>query len=175
MTFKCEKLSLTLEPSVCAQRHTSGNFLACKSCEIGAEHAGKPIEINLMSVCSRCQCTYRRIVKGRLCVSCNNRLHEFERGADARGKVPRFNFYPVEVICDNGRVFKRVVSSITEIIYDLAKSGISEISRIKNQLFFIQDDLFSNQSVSFKKEVKNKCIIKKSINYCEIMQYDLFA
>lgn len=70
-----------------------GNRLfRCRSCPIGAAHAGE--EVSFFSalfgsdICPRCGKGTTRMIQGRICVSCRNREYELLRGRNAKGTVP---------------------------------------------------------------------------------------
>jgi hypothetical protein len=68
---------------------------ACLTCEVGAAHAGHPVEAvpawrqALRVVCTGCGRVSDRIILNRLCVSCRNRRLEAEKGRNGKGGWPR--------------------------------------------------------------------------------------
>lgn len=65
---------------------------ACRTCPIGALHAGKDPTISSPDYgsdqCPRCGFGTTRMVGNRICVSCYNRETEFLKGRNARGNKP---------------------------------------------------------------------------------------
>lgn len=96
--FRCVKLSATLSVPSCAQMWRQANhdnverLERCKTCPIGAVHAGETAAS--MSpfmgkcICARCQRTAARLIGKHLCVSCYNRQREYELGKNGKGSVP---------------------------------------------------------------------------------------
>lgn len=63
----------------------------CFGCPIGGELNGvkvEPAKPTVMFECLRCGKSAKRMVYGRLCVSCCNRQYEILRGKNAKGSVP---------------------------------------------------------------------------------------
>ena len=99
--FRCTRLSATLSTNSCAQRHrdaqtatgdTLDRLTDCRSCQIGAHHAG--VELIHYSwlygsqICPRCGHGTTRMIHGRRCISCYNREREFIAGRNAKGTKP---------------------------------------------------------------------------------------
>jgi hypothetical protein len=96
--FDCSRLHAGLTTRACtdmwraANQARSERHTACRSCFVGATHAGvsnasrSPIR-NAM-VCGRCGRGATRLIKKHLCVSCANRQYELIKGRNARGMVP---------------------------------------------------------------------------------------
>lgn len=96
--FDCTRLHANLTTVACTAMWRSANeqrserYTACRSCFVGATHAGvsnatrSPISCAL--VCARCARGATRLIHGNLCVSCYNRERELIRGRNARGMVP---------------------------------------------------------------------------------------
>jgi hypothetical protein len=92
-SHKCD-----LSPSACASRFTKAQAMTeggaglplyqCKSCQIGACHAGRAVSIKKRRECLRCRCWASKLVSGLLCVSCYNRQQEVLKGRDRRGRPP---------------------------------------------------------------------------------------
>ena len=65
---------------------------ACRACSIGAAHAGEThvaySSIFGAAICPRCRRGTTRMIKNRLCVSCQNRDYELAKGKNARGNRP---------------------------------------------------------------------------------------
>jgi hypothetical protein len=96
--FDCARLHASLSTRACtdmwraANQARSERHTACRSCFVGATHAGvsnasrSPISGAL--VCSRCARGATRLIQKRLCISCYNRERELIKGRNARGMVP---------------------------------------------------------------------------------------
>lgn len=96
--FDCSRLHAGLTTQACthmwraANQARSERHTACRSCFVGATHAGvsnasrSPISGAL--VCSRCARGATRLIQKRLCISCYNRERELIKGVNARGMVP---------------------------------------------------------------------------------------
>lgn len=96
--FECTRLHANLTTSACtgmwrgANEQRNERYTACRSCFVGATHAGvtnasrSPIRGAL--VCARCARGATRLINKSLCVSCYNRERELIRGRNARGMVP---------------------------------------------------------------------------------------
>jgi hypothetical protein len=96
--FDCTRLHAGLRTSACSEMWRAANegrserFTACRSCFVGATHAGvsnasrSPIRGAL--VCARCTRGATRLIGKRICISCYNRERELIRGRNARGMVP---------------------------------------------------------------------------------------
>jgi len=71
-----------------------GLRIACRSCEVGASHAGVSVTTASSSrflgtmTCSRCQKQATRLIRKSLCVGCYNREIEFLKGRNAKGGKP---------------------------------------------------------------------------------------
>jgi hypothetical protein len=65
----------------------------CRSCPIGAAHAGAVhvvySRIFGAAICPRCRRGATRMIGGKVCVSCYNRGRELSAGKNARGNAPR--------------------------------------------------------------------------------------
>jgi hypothetical protein len=99
--FRCEAYRATLSTVACAARWRKatdaygelGDSLAkCKTCSIGACHAGRGL-INYPTwygakICPRCRRGTTRMIHNRVCVSCRNREYELRNGKNARGNTP---------------------------------------------------------------------------------------
>lgn len=97
--FECDKYRSTLTTEACAVQWRKINqgcgnerMFHCKSCPIGALHAGEtaanmsPIMGTL--TCARCAVGTARLIGRHLCVSCYNRQREWLIGYNAKGKPP---------------------------------------------------------------------------------------
>ena len=101
MNFQCptQPGSLILSPKSCADMYQRGKRAEkwetahhCRGCPIGAKHAGESVPVlapTSTERCTHCGETAFKLVYGRLCVSCYNRLAEALTGKNARGKVPK--------------------------------------------------------------------------------------
>lgn len=105
--FECpnHQGGLMLTPATCASmweraRRSQADALIrlapCVGCQVGASNAGVPVRpespaqqaANALT-CVRCgQSGARRLIGGRLCVSCFNRQREYEIGRNAKGGPP---------------------------------------------------------------------------------------
>lgn len=66
---------------------------ACLGCDIGARCAGETVAASRPMatadrLCGRCLGLARRLVYGRICVSCANRDYEVRKGKNAKGRAP---------------------------------------------------------------------------------------
>lgn len=116
--FRCEPHKATVSTKGCAGRwseaqrlasskpvrHVVGDDLgmadlapqprydACRSCPLGAAHAGashvKHSRFFQAAICSRCRRGSTRMIGGRFCPSCYNRNRELKVGRNARGNAP---------------------------------------------------------------------------------------
>ena len=98
--FGCQPYRAKLSTAACARRwreaqtDRGAKFEKCRGCPIGAAHAGETAvyysKLYDANMCTRCgRGTSRRMIFGRLCISCYNREREFIRGRNAKGTVPR--------------------------------------------------------------------------------------
>ena len=97
--FHCARRSASLQVSSCAALWSQTNnnkspecSQLCKSCPIGAHHAGEgdiaQSSLCGIPICSRCQRTGLRLIGHDICVSCWNRERECVIGRNARGRKP---------------------------------------------------------------------------------------
>lgn len=97
--FRCERLRASLTTESCANNWKAANDgnekrAACRSCPIGAMHAGEelascsPLKGSL--TCARCARASSRgwLLDKHLCVSCWNREREWKTGKNAKGSKP---------------------------------------------------------------------------------------
>jgi len=99
--FRCATHRADLSPEGCASRHLqarkrgdhddSSGFTLCRTCHIGASHAGleRAMPAGPKRECVRCGQWSARLVWRLLCVGCYNRQQEVLKGRDRRGNVPR--------------------------------------------------------------------------------------
>lgn len=101
--FPCSRLRATMSQGGCAKRWATAQvakgqqaeaFEACRSCAIGASHAGLAHVHHSpfygAAICPRCEEGNTRIIGGRLCINCYNRERELLAGRNARGNRPRY-------------------------------------------------------------------------------------
>ena len=132
--FECPKGIGTYSTEFCARMYTEamspvglkeGLRIACKSCPVGAKHAG--VGGNSTSrflgqfACSRCQRGASRLIRGSICVSCFNREREVLIGKNAKGCVPIFckpigSIYVSCVIDSGATVQVRKMDKVTSLI-----------------------------------------------------------
>lgn len=96
--FRCEKLSATLSVASCADMWRKANhenverLNRCKTCPIGAVHAGETAASMSpfmgQCICARCQRVSGRLIGKHLCVSCYNRNREYLIGRNSKGSNP---------------------------------------------------------------------------------------
>lgn len=97
--FRCERMAASLQVRSCASMWTDANrkgghdlCSACRSCPIGAQHAGNPDpthhHLRAVPICARCHRTDLRLIGGHVCVGCKNREYEWLKGRNAKGKFP---------------------------------------------------------------------------------------
>lgn len=96
--FKCERQRAKLSTDSCASMWRKADELndgtnsSCRLCPIGAVHAGEvaasmsPLKGAL--ICARCHRNAMRLIGKMLCVSCQNRQYEAEKGRNAKGTAP---------------------------------------------------------------------------------------
>ena len=111
--FNCERLRATLSVDSCARHWRIANEqpaeqsrfgdlqppdkaarpLACRSCPLGATHAGVPAAsqspLRGMTICGRCHEGATRLIGKHLCVSCYNRQREQRIGKNGKGTTPK--------------------------------------------------------------------------------------
>jgi hypothetical protein len=134
--FRCEPYKVAvISTQSCAARWNKAQdargdlgaaLAACRKCSAGAAHAGHG-RVNYSpwyknGVCPRCGNGGRRIIGGKVCVSCWNRAREMRLGRNARGNRP------VELLA---RPLHRVVvlvtvDGVTRRHVDPESSGLTE-------------------------------------------------
>jgi hypothetical protein len=100
--FRCERLSATMSTKGCSSRWREGQviqgeaaarFEVCRSCPLGASHAGKTHVPHSRffgaEICPRCRKGATRIIGGTRCILCYNREREMRIGRNARGNAPK--------------------------------------------------------------------------------------
>ena len=108
--FRCTTYRTSLAPGACSKRHLKAQSATpeqlvsldrCRDCKIGMTHAGVEVvdrsEFYRSNRCSRCQRGGTRLIRGQWCPSCYNRMGEFKRGANAKGRPITFRFDPRRV------------------------------------------------------------------------------
>lgn len=96
--FRCDKLSATLSVASCAKMWRQANhdnverLGRCKTCPIGAVHAGETAASMSpfmgQCICARCQRTATRLIGKHLDISCYNRQREYLLGKNSKGSSP---------------------------------------------------------------------------------------
>jgi hypothetical protein len=103
--FRCDRQAVTLTVGGCARMWRSAREKRpapwegrshCVGCPIGATHAGDTQEEAakaraseaLRRICPRCIRPASRLINGRWCISCYNRVREVARGRNAKGNLP---------------------------------------------------------------------------------------
>lgn len=100
--FACGSYRATLTLGGCASRwreaqvstrgEAADRVMHCRSCSIGALHAGyAPVKYSPwfdVAICPRCGKGTTRMIGNRRCVSCYNREREIRTGKNARGNKP---------------------------------------------------------------------------------------
>lgn len=134
--FDCERLHARLTAPSCAARwkkaaerlpDPASSLSHCRSCPIGAAHAGvtvSPVEAGADSwrnVCCRCLRHADRLIRDRHCVSCYNRDREARLGRNAKGGRPH--------LCDQlGTVTVAVRrAGAVELVTAQRVTGIAEV------------------------------------------------
>lgn len=103
--FRCDRQAVTLTVGGCARMWQSAREKRpapwegrhnCVGCPLGATHAGDTQEVAakaraseaLRRICPRCTRPAARLINGRWCISCYNRVREVARGKNAKGNLP---------------------------------------------------------------------------------------
>ena len=101
--FECPSGMGSLSTRSCAANYSlamspqglrEGRRITCRSCPVGALHAGVPQGGGSVSrfvgsgICARCQREAPRLIRRAICVCCYNREREVLRGKNAKGKRP---------------------------------------------------------------------------------------
>lgn len=147
--FRCEPHRATLSMVGCGKRWREAQeatgakaeeWHACRSCAIGAAHAGEdPVIYSWLfgaAICPRCRKGTTRMIGGRVCVGCRNREYELARGTNARGNVP------VELLqrAPRARSYRLVVDGIarreTGVGVDLFEPVMQTMRTTKGSLAF---------------------------------------
>jgi hypothetical protein len=147
--FRCEPHRATLSMKGCAGRwieaqvasgEASERLTACRSCPIGAAHAGyAPVRYSPYfgtSICPRHGGGTTRMIGNRVCVSCYNRQREMKAGKNARGNKPvellqnplRALELRLEVDGTARRFRDRETSSSTETMVQVLRTTKGEIA-----------------------------------------------
>lgn len=99
--FRCDPHEATLSVEACAGMHVEAQtaigdradrLVACRSCPIGAAHAGSVLvhygPLYRSMICPRCGKGTTRMIRRRKCVNCYNRQRELLAGCNAKGTAP---------------------------------------------------------------------------------------
>ncbi len=96
--FRCDKLMATLSVKSCADmwrqanHHNVERVNRCKTCPIGAMHAGETAAsmspMMGQCICARCHHTVTRLIGKHICISCYNRQREWIIGRNSKGSAP---------------------------------------------------------------------------------------
>lgn len=96
--FVCERMSATVSVPACAAMWREANHQnkerreRCKTCPVGAVHAGETAAsmspLMGSTICARCHRPSRRFINGTICISCYNRQREWIVGKNSRGTAP---------------------------------------------------------------------------------------
>ena len=143
--FRCERLTASLQVASCVGMWTEANaagapperLFRCVKCPLGAKHAGvgdaNMSPLRGATICSRCHRTDLRLIGGNVCVSCQNRSYEWQKGRNAKGKAPVK--HPVLVrrsvryVCDGQvRVLVRALTaSADELVVELLRDSTKRV------------------------------------------------
>ncbi|CAE6724957.1 hypothetical protein [Paraburkholderia nemoris] len=98
--FTCNRYKATLSVESCADKFklsisgdAFGRHAHCRLCPIGAAHSGAGPDLNLGTLkggltCSRCHRLNGRLIRKRMCISCQNREYEYIKQRNAKGTKP---------------------------------------------------------------------------------------
>lgn len=147
--FPCAPYRATVSVRSCGARwlkaqeargDLASTLSACRTCTIGACHAGRgPIRYSAhsrSSICPRCGRGTTRMIHNRACVSCYNRARELRLGRNARGNKPiellQAPLHPVTVFLQvDGEVRRfrdRETSGLTETMVQVLRTTTGEIA-----------------------------------------------
>ncbi len=97
--FRCTPMSATISTKACATNWKAAHeeqaerLFKCKTCPVGAVHAGETAAslspLRGSTICGRCHRGATRLIGGHLCISCYNREREAVLGENAKGKRPQ--------------------------------------------------------------------------------------
>lgn len=146
-SFRCEKRLCSLSMASCVASWNAAQkrrpepwegLWHCRSCPIGAAHAGKPMSNvagpsdALRCICPRClRWSPRRVGAMGYCVSCYNRNREVRVGRNAKGSQPRLQLHTVGLAVARDGAAQRehvadVVSTV-EAMMILAKAAATPV------------------------------------------------
>ena len=146
--FRCNTRSATLSVESCARMWTAAQdaegrkaerLEMCRSCPIGACHAGGEVKrisrYYGSSICPRCRRGATRMIEGTRCISCYNREREIRSGKNARGTAPSklAPLFPIEVNVIVGGVVTRHRHALAR---DMLEPMIEILSRTKGEVSF---------------------------------------
>lgn len=136
--FRCETQRLDLTKASCANFHLRRHTVACARCPIGAHHAGRraPAETATRNECVRCQRQdgARRLIHGRICVSCFNRQGEVIRGYDRKGNVPRLTLHVADLLIRGAPPAHGFALEHIQDDYWLASCLIADVAELERTL-----------------------------------------
>lgn len=145
--FTCDRYHAAISIDACslnwkaANIHNSELRAKCKSCSVGASHAGA-IDTNMSpfrgsQICARCHKTTNRLIGKSsacsICVSCYNRQREMLIGKNAKGTAPvkLQALYPrsirVQVGCDTKTVSAPLSVDTEELIIGVLRNAIQSV------------------------------------------------
>lgn len=148
--FRCERMRATLSIEACSANWRAGNEAlddrrdACRSCKIGAVHAGEdqaslsPIKGTL--ICSRCHRHSSRawLIGKWLCVSCWNREREWVTGRNAKGnrptKMARLDPRSIRIM-EAGEpkvIYRQLTQSIDELVVGALRDCKGQVTFLAN-------------------------------------------
>lgn len=148
--FRCEPLRATMSQRGCGERwrlaqvaagELAERFGDCRSCPIGAAHAGgefvRHSPLFGAAICPRCRRGTTRMIQDRVCVGCRNREYEIRDGRNARGNPPsdrvlRMGPRPVEMIV----VVDGVARTMRPLAADLLEPMIQTLRTTRGELAF---------------------------------------
>ncbi|CAH1747494.1 protein of unknown function [Thauera humireducens] len=136
--FRCHAQHLDLSREACADFHKRRKTVSCARCPIGAHHAGRraPAEAAPMNGCARCgrQDGARRLIHGRICVSCFNRQGEVIRGYDRKGNVPRLTLHVADLLIRGAPPAHGFALEHIQDDYWLASCLIADVAELERTL-----------------------------------------
>lgn len=147
--FECVRMGMISDTS-CAASYTAamspkgmreGYRPSCRSCAIGAQHAGIPVadmhasRFLGSSRCARCGRDAARLIRGQICLSCYNRERELLVGKNAKGSAPVFAkpIFPVRIAFSvDGHVRVRLI----ERVHSLREAYVSVLRNETRSVVF---------------------------------------
>ena len=169
--FTCGPHAMSLSQRGCGARWRAAQLTqgpaaeeayACRTCPIGAAHAGSAhiasSRLFGAPICPRCRFGATRIIGGRVCVNCYNREREMIAGKNARGNLPttllRERPLRIAVFCVtvDGKSERREVEGVV----DMLEPVLQTLRTTKGEIWFSfagqipevsQGDLFRDRGV----------------------------